>query len=84
MQLLSPHVFTARRVLPDRGKSASRVSNNSRENTRVISYEWEAIGGGVGGNDGGGNAVAPLFLPVPFLPPPPPSQINIITFLTSR
>lgn len=84
MQLLSPHVFTARRVLPDRGKSASRVSNNSRENTRVISYEWEAIGGGVGGNGGGGNAVAPLFLPVPFLPPPPPSQINIITFLTSR
>lgn len=50
-------------MLPDRGKSASRVSNNSRENTRVISYEWEAIGGG----GGGGNAVAPVFLPVLFL-----------------
>lgn len=37
----------------------------------MISYEWEAIGGEVGGNGGGGNAVAPLFLPVPFLPPPP-------------
>lgn len=35
----------------------------------MISYEWEAIGGGVGGNGGGGNAVAPLFLPVPFLFP---------------
>lgn len=50
-------------MLPDRGKSASRVSNNSRENTRVISYEWEAIGG----DGGGGNAVAPVFLPVLFL-----------------
>ena len=66
-------------MLPDRGKSASRVSNNSRENTRVISYEWEAIGGGVGGNGGDGNAVAPLFLPVPFLFPPFAGKYNNVS-----